>query len=120
MNKLLVAFAVPMIAACTGTTTRDPIRTQPITNELGYVIGRTDVMKDASTGEKVVSTTYYTPRYDPSGKLIAYEESVPGGVVIRALSGRRIGVRYSDLRSRGSNPNNDGITVVVPGPAMRP
>ena len=46
--------------------------------------------------------------------MVAYEEPVPEGVVIHALDGRRIGVRYHDLRSRGSNQNNDGVTVTVP------
>jgi hypothetical protein len=35
-----------------------------------------------------------------------------GGVVLRDLTGKRIGSRYVDLRSRGSNARNSGLTIV--------
>ena len=39
------------------------------------------------------------------------------GVVLRDVNGRRVGVRYNDLRSKGTNPNNDGVTVIITKPA---
>ncbi len=38
------------------------------------------------------------------------------GAVRRALNVRRVGVRYSDLRSRGTNQNNEGITIIITKP----
>jgi len=32
------------------------------------------------------------------------------------LNGRRVGVRYSDLRSKGTNPNAEGVTVIITKP----
>ncbi len=87
---------------------------EPIVNGQGHVIGHQDFRPDPRSGEQVAVPVYYTPRYDAKGDVVAYEEPVPEGVVIRALDGRRIGVRYHDLRSRGTNQNNEGVTVTVP------
>jgi hypothetical protein len=38
------------------------------------------------------------------------------GTLLRGLDGRRIGVRYGDLRSRASNPGSEGVTVIVSPP----
>ena len=46
-------------------------------------------------------------------QIIAYEEPVHGGTQIRSVDGRKRGLRYTDLRSRGSNAGNEGITVTV-------
>ena len=47
------------------------------------------------------------------GQLIGYEERVRGGTVLRDLYGKRVGGRFLDLRSRGSNPRNKGLTIEV-------
>jgi hypothetical protein len=86
----------------------------PIVNQQGHVVGHRDLKPDPRSGEPLAVPVYYTPRYDANGTVIAYEEPVPEGVVIRSLDGRRIGVRYHDLRSRGTNQNNEGVTVTVP------
>jgi hypothetical protein len=39
--------------------------------------------------------------------------SAPSGTVIRNLEGRRIGARYTDLRSRGTNPNAEGVGIII-------
>ncbi len=82
-------------------------------NEQGHVVGQKELLRDASTGEQFEQVTYFTPRRDEKGNIIGYEEPLPPGVVLRSLDGRRVGVRYSDLRSRGTNPRNDGVTVIV-------
>ncbi len=84
-----------------------------IKNADGHVVGQKEMLRDADTGEQFEHVTYFTPRKDASGKVIGYEEPLPPGVVVRDLQGKRIGVRYSDLRSRGTNPRSDGVTVIV-------
>jgi hypothetical protein len=103
-SAALLAFGVSILLGCAANPAPDRASSQPITNDQGHVIGH--------RAREVV--TYYTPRYDPQGTLIGYQEQVRDGVVLRSVDGRRIGTRYSDLRSRGSNPGNDGIGIVVP------
>jgi len=99
----LLAFGVALLPACAGAPPAAPAA-QRITNEQGHVIGHRQ-------GDVV---TYYKPRVDEKGAVIGYEERVPDGTVIRSLDGRKIGVRYSDLRSRNTNSNREGISVTVP------
>jgi hypothetical protein len=40
---------------------------------------------------------------------------VRGGTVLRDLNGKRIGARWLDVRSRGSNPQNKGLLIMVRG-----
>ena len=42
-------------------------------------------------------------------------ERVRGGTVLRDLNGRRIGARWLDVRSRGTNPQNKGLLILVRG-----
>jgi hypothetical protein len=87
-------------------------------NDMGHVIGQREMLRDPTTGEQFEHVTYFTPRRDTNGKIVGYEEPLPPGVVVRDLQGRRVGVRYTDLRSRGTNPRSDGVTVIV-NPAER-
>ena len=105
-SALLLAFPVLLLTACASTPPA-PRATQPITNEQGHVIGHRQ-------GDAV---TYYTPKVDQNGVVVAYEERVPEGAVIHGLDGRKLGVRYSDLRSRNYNSNKEGISIVVPAAA---
>src|SRR5438046_1478358 len=106
MLKSTLVFTVLLLTACASTAPAARV-TQPITNEQGHVIGHRQ-------GEAV---TYYTPRLDQNGAVVGYEERVPEGAVIRNLAGRKIGVRYSDLRGRNTNANKDGISIMVPSAA---
>jgi hypothetical protein len=58
------------------------------------------------------------PRLNEKGDVVGYEEPTPPrGTVLRGLDGRRVGLRYRDLRSRGTNPGGEGFTVIIsPGP----
>jgi hypothetical protein len=105
-SATLLALGLLLLTACAGSPPAQR-GTQPITNEQGHVIGH-------SQGEAV---TYYTPRMDQRGVVVGYEEQVPEGAVIRSLDGRKIGVRYSDLRSRNYNANKSGISIMVPSAA---
>ena len=87
-----------------------------IKNEDGHVVGQKEMLRDATTGEMYENIVYFTPRKDESGKIIGYEEPMAPGVVLRDLNGRRVGVRYSDLRSRGTNQNSEGITIIITKP----
>ena len=87
-----------------------------IKNDAGHVIGQKEMLRDADTGEQYEHVIYFAPRRDANGKIVGYEEPLPPGVVVRDLQGKRVGVRYSDLRSRGTNPRSDGVTVIITKP----
>jgi hypothetical protein len=86
---------------------------QTLKNDQGHVVGQKEMLRDPRTGEQFEQITYFTPRRDEKGAVVGYEEPLPPGVVLRSLDGRRVGVRYTDLRSRGTNPRSDGVTVIV-------
>ena len=48
-----------------------------------------------------------------NGEIVGYEEPARDGAIIRDLDGRNIGGRFSDLRSRGTNSKNKGLTIVL-------
>lgn len=86
-----------------------------VINKRGHVVGHRQVVRHDGS-EPMLRVTLYTPRLNDDGKVIGYEERTRSGAVIRDLAGNHIGNRFSDLRSRGTNPGNTGITVVF-GPA---
>ena len=85
---------------------------EELKNAQGYVIGTKEVTRDAATGERITQLSLYVPRRQ-HGRVVGYEERVPGGTVLHDLNGKRIGWRLVDLRSRSSNPHNRGVTIVV-------
>jgi hypothetical protein len=85
-------------------------------NAEGHVIGYKERMCDCSSGEELDRVVLFTPRRDEKGRLTAYEERVKGGVVLWDLRGKRFGSRYVDLRSRGTNAYNSGLTIVFVRP----
>ena len=113
VSTLLHALGISVLTACAGTAPPNDVRREPITDELGHVIGHKSLVSDPENGEKVQVSTYYLPRYDNKGNVVGYDEPVPEGVVIRSLEGRRIGVRRHDLRSRAQNPSNEGVSIIV-------
>ena len=117
-NKTLLPVLF-LAAACAGPVEYRYTRGGPelIKNEQGHVVGQKEMLRDATTGEQYENIVYFTPRKDDSGNIIGYEEPVSPGVVVRDLQGRRIGVRYNDLRSQGTNPGNDGVTVIITKPS---
>jgi hypothetical protein len=113
MRKTLIVASL-LLAACAAPANR-PVIHYPLTNDEGHVIGHKQVVSDLSSGSQVEEVTLYTPRYGEAGELIGYEEPVPNGAVLRALDGRRIGVRQVDMRSRATNQANPGITTLFVG-----
>jgi hypothetical protein len=86
---------------------------EPVRNAQGHVIGQKEALCDCANGERLTRIALYTPRVDEHGTIVGYEEQVKGGTVLRDLQGHRFGARWVDLRSRSSNPNNKGLTIIV-------
>jgi hypothetical protein len=107
---LTVAFASGCSTLSVDTAGYKSSGTQPLKNAQGHVIGHKETLRH--NGDRVTKIALYIPRVE-DGKVVGYEELVPGGTVLRSLNGRKIGGRHIDLRSRGSNPNNRGLTIIV-------
>jgi len=112
----IAALALSCLLGACETVEYRIVGTQMIKNDQGHIVGHKDMLRDVRTGEEVEEVTMYVPRVDKSGAIVGYEEPVMRGTVLRGLDGRRIGVRYSDLRSRGWNPGGEGVTVIVSPP----
>ena len=85
---------------------------EKLTNAQGHVIGYKERLCDCKAGEELDRVVLFTPRFGEHGGVVAYEERIKGGVVLWDLKGKRIGSRYVDLRSRGSNAHNSGLMIV--------
>jgi hypothetical protein len=110
--KVLLAGVV-LLAGCTTVEYRI-LATETIKNDKGHVVGHKDKLRDVQTGEEFETVTNYIPRLNAKGDVVGYEEPTPPrGTVLRGLDGRRVGLRYRDLRSRGSNPGSEGLTVII-------
>jgi hypothetical protein len=86
------------------------VGTQPLRNAQGHVIGHKEILRN--NGERLTRIALYVPRLE-AGKVVGYEERIRGGTVLRSLEGRKIGGRFVDLRSRGTNPGNKGLMIIV-------
>ena len=89
-----------------------PVAREDLKDAQGHVVGAKEVSLDG-TGERITQISLFLPRLAGDGRIVGYEERVPGGTVLRDLYGKRIGGRLVDLRSRASNPHNKGVTIVV-------
>jgi hypothetical protein len=99
---------------CAPTVEYQYIGTEFLRNSQGHVVGHKETLVDAGTGEEIEIETLYRPVRDATtGEIVAYEEPVHGGTQIRSVDGRKRGLRYTDLRSRGSNAGNEGVTITV-------
>jgi len=116
MKKSMLLAAAALVAACSTPATYERIKQTSLTNDQGHVVGHVELLRDIKTGEEFENEVDYTPRYDAQGTLVGYEEPLPEGVQLRGLDGRRVGVRYRDLRGRGMNPAGEGVSVSVPQP----
>ena len=105
-------LAALLVAGC-ASVDYHYLASQPVTNDKGHVIGQKDLLSDARTGELIERVTLFKPRLDARGNVVGYEEPTPTGTVLRGLDGKRVGVRYTDLRSRGTNPQGEPVTVIV-------
>lgn len=112
MRRTLLGAAILALSGCAAFDARElrSAGVRPLKNVEGHVIGHKEILR--SNGEKVVRIALYVPRVD-DGRVIGYEERVPGGAILRNLQGRRVGGRFVDLRSQGTNPGNRGLTIIV-------
>jgi hypothetical protein len=112
--QFITALAAAALGAgCAETVEYHYLGTQSLRNEQGHVVGHKELLLDPRTGGEVEEVTNYTPLYDDKGIVMGYAEPTRSGAVIRNLEGRRIGARYTDLRSRGSNPGSDGVGITI-------
>ncbi len=117
LKKIALIVALGLAAGgCTHlsfTTEGQPVAREELKNAAGHVIGTKEVIRDAATGEAIMHIALFVPRIDEKGRIVGYEERVPGGSILRDLRGRKVGGRFVDLRSRGTNPTNKGLTIVI-------
>ena len=109
MKQLQTAVLALLFAALGGCSSLEPKSfggKELVKNADGHVIGYKERADDV---DRVV---LFTPRFSERGNIVAYEERMKGGVVLWDLNGKRVGARYVDLRSRGTNAYNSGLTIV--------
>jgi hypothetical protein len=112
MRKILLTTTLTLCLAACAAPELKPAGVYPLRNDDGHVIGHKQVMLDLRHGTEVDEVVLYRPRLNMRGEVIGYEETLGENAVLRDLEGRRIGTRQIDLRSRGSNPGNPGITTL--------
>ena len=106
--KVLKTIVVALAFAVGGCSTLEfkPLGKETLKNADGHVIGYKE------RGDEIDRVVLFTPRRGERGSIVAYEERIKGGVILWDLRGKRVGSRYVDLRSRGSNAHNSGLTIV--------
>ena len=113
-------FAIALAAAGCSSLDTEGLGKRSLKNAQGHVIGYKEKLREAGAGEELDRVTLFTPRLGERGNVVAYEERIKGGVILWDLRGKRIGSRYVDLRSRGTNAHSSGLTIVfVPRDAER-
>jgi hypothetical protein len=105
-------LAVSLAASGCSTMEYKPLGKETLKNSQGHVIGYRERLCDCDAGEELDRVVLFTPRLTEAGTVIGYEEKIRNGVVLWNLRGKRIGSRYVDLRSRGTNARNAGLTIV--------
>lgn len=111
-TKTLIVAACFAIGGCSTMTDYGVMRKESLTNDQGHVIGYKEMLRNERTGEVMAQIALFTPVRSETGDVIGYEEQAKDGAIIRDLYGRGIGGRFSDLRSRGTNAKNRGLTIV--------
>ena len=113
--KLIKTTVLALALAAGGCSTLDYKSLsgkETLKNAQGHVIGYKERVSDGQGAEEIDRVVLFTPRFSETGRVVAYEERMKGGVILWDLRGKRIGSRYVDLRSRGTNAHNGGLTIV--------
>jgi hypothetical protein len=117
LKRIAIVLAFGLAAGCSHIDYTageyKPVARENLKNAQGHVVGYKEVVRDAASGEEMTQIALFVPRVGERGQIIGYEERVRGGSVLRDLYGKKIGGRFVDLRSRGSNPQNKGFTIIV-------
>src|SRR5688572_7370427 len=111
-SRTVLLLAVSLAASGCSMMEYKPLGKETLKNSHGHVIGYRERLCDCSAGEEVDRVVLFTPRLTEAGNVIGYEEKIKNGVVLWDLRGKRVGTRYVDLRSRGTNARNSGLTIV--------
>jgi hypothetical protein len=106
LNALIVAASL-LMGGCSTLSDLGLVRKEGLRNDEGHLIGYKQLMRNERTGEVFAQVQMFTPVRGADGELMGYEEQVRDGAIIRDVSGRPIGNRFADLRSRR------GITIVM-------
>ena len=114
MSTLIRTALILALGGCTAIETK-PVARDELRNAQGHVVGYKDLMRDERTGEQLAQITLFVPRLGERGEIVGYEERERGGTVLRDVNGKRIGARWLDVRSRGTNPQNKGLLITVRG-----
>ena len=109
---MLMVAACFAVGGCSTMTEYGSLRKESLKNDQGHVIGYKEMLRNERTGEVMAQIALYTPMRSESGEVVGYEEQTRNGAIIRDLDGRGIGGRFADLRSRGTNAKNKGLTIV--------
>jgi hypothetical protein len=112
LNALIIVASL-LAGGCSTLTDLGVVRKEGLRNDNGDLVGYKQLMRNERTGEVFAQVQMFTPLRDGKGELIGYEEQVRDGAIIRDASGRLIGNRFADLRSR------KGLTIVF-SPADAP
>ena len=112
LTRALIVIASLVIGGCSTLNEYGTLRKDAVRNEQGHVVGYKQMLQHQRTGEMVAQVALFTPMLNNKGAVVGYEESTSGGAIIRDLNGRSIGGRFTDLRSRGTNSQNRGLTIV--------
>lgn len=113
LTRILLIAASLAIGGCSTMTEYGSVRKESLKNDQGHVIGYKEMLRNERTGEVMAQIALYTPMRSERGEIVGYEEQARDGAIIRDLNGRSIGGRFSDLRSRGTNSKNKGLTIVL-------
>jgi len=114
LTRALIAVACIAIGGCTTMSEfSTSVRKETLRNDQGHVIGYKNLLRNERTGEVLAQVTLYTPMYGDDGEIVGYEEPSTGGTIVRDPYGQRIGARFADLRSRGTNARNKGVLIVI-------
>jgi hypothetical protein len=100
--KTTILICLALLAGCSTAPQTATLATMTLTNELGHVIGRRDIVQHRQTRETWSNFVLYEPLLGPRGEVIGYEETVGDGTIRYALNGRKVGGTLKDLRSGSS------------------
>jgi hypothetical protein len=105
-------LAITLAASGCSLLEYKPLGKETLKNSEGHVIGYRERLCDCKAGEELDRVVLFTPRRTEAGTIIGYEEKIKNGFQLWDTRGKRVGTRYVDLRSRGTNARNSGLTIV--------
>ncbi|HEY5900285.1 MAG TPA: hypothetical protein VIV54_22155, partial [Burkholderiales bacterium] len=112
MKKIAIVLSLALLGGCALVQT-ETVAKRDLKNDQGHVIGYKEISRDPASGEELTKLTLFVPMLNKRGNVIGYEERGRGDTILRDVNGKRIGMRFVDLRSTGTNAGNKGVTIVI-------